>query len=192
VLIQPVEALRQRWERRPHRPRLYTLQVIPGPNRVLEHLDGLQAVVAVPRLGTLTEDLTRLSAPWRGAAQPLTVVRERVTAGQHSATAPATSTHLARLWAHHAVQQRLASAAPGSRDEAVRLATTYHLVTPVSGAVVLETQAQYQEAGLAPVDSAKVPTVPEPAAWMLMVIALGGLAVALVQRRRSQARARDL
>ena len=37
--------------------------------------------------------------------------------------------------------------------DALALAMKYQLVTPISGAVVLETQAQYDAAGLQPVDS---------------------------------------
>ena len=43
------------------------------------------------------------------------------------------------------------------------MAMTYQLVTPVSGAVVLETEAQYAQARLRPIDAATAPAVvPEP------------------------------
>jgi hypothetical protein len=43
--------------------------------------------------------------------------------------------------------------------------------------VVLETQAQFEQAGLEPAPEDSVPTVPEPAAWILLAcaLALGGL-----------------
>jgi hypothetical protein len=75
-----------------------------------------------------------------------------------------------------------------TRGEAVALATQYRLVTPVSGAVVLETQRQYDESRLTPVSQATVPTiptVPEPHEWALMIIACGGL-IWLVWRNRQR------
>jgi hypothetical protein len=62
-------------------------------------------------------------------------------------------------------------------------------VTPVSGAVVLETKAQYAEAGLAPTDGSEgpnVPTVPEPGTWALIL----SLALALLIARRRMLGAR--
>jgi len=53
----------------------------------------------------------------------------------------------------------------------VALAAKYQLVTPVSGAVVLETKQQYDESRLTPVSQATVPTVPEPHEWALILIA---------------------
>jgi len=66
----------------------------------------------------------------------------------------------------------------GNRAAAVALASRYHLVTPVSGAVVLETQQQYDESRLTPVSQAQatVPTVPEPHEWALLLVACAMLA----------------
>jgi hypothetical protein len=44
-------------------------------------------------------------------------------------------------------------------------------VTAISGAVVLETQQQFQQAGLQPAASDTVPTVPEPGVVALMIVA---------------------
>jgi hypothetical protein len=51
----------------------------------------------------------------------------------------------------------------------------HQLVTPVSGAVVLETKAQFQKYGLTPVDPSTVPSVPEPSTLILAAIALVAL-----------------
>ena len=53
-------------------------------------------------------------------------------------------------WAADQVQQFLDL---GNREAAVKLATKYRLVTPVTGAVVLETDEQFEEAGLTPVST---------------------------------------
>ena len=65
------------------------------------------------------------------------------------------------------------------RAECVAFAAAHQLVTPLTGAVVLENQQQYAAAGLTPVDPATVPTVPEPETWLLLftlMLALLGLA----------------
>jgi hypothetical protein len=53
----------------------------------------------------------------------------------------------------------------------VALAQAYQVVTPVSGAVVLETDADYERAGLEPPAAGDVPTVPEPEAYLLLLVA---------------------
>ena len=67
--------------------------------------------------------------------------------------------------------------------EAVELAALYQLVTPVSGAVVLETEEQYQRAGLKPVDAGTVPTIPEPEMIMLMAV-VGAIFLWLFYRQK--------
>jgi hypothetical protein len=57
----------------------------------------------------------------------------------------------------------------------------YQLVTPVSGAVVLETMEQFERFGLEPVDPETTPDIiPEPGVCMLMV----GCVCYFVMRRR--------
>jgi hypothetical protein len=51
----------------------------------------------------------------------------------------------------------------------VKLAGEWQLVTPVSGAVVLENRQQFDEAGLTAVDPLTTPSVvPEPETWALL------------------------
>jgi hypothetical protein len=80
----------------------------------------------------------------------------------------------------------LAENESAAREAALKRAVAYQLVTPISGAVVLEAQKQYQEAGLAPVSSDTVPSVPEPEIWMLiaLLVALAGIVLARQCRRR--------
>jgi hypothetical protein len=68
-------------------------------------------------------------------------------------------------------------------EEATKLATRYRLVTPVSGAVVLETQEQYERAGLEPVEPGTVPTIPEPE-MVLLVAVVGAVLLWLLYRRK--------
>ena len=66
------------------------------------------------------------------------------------------------------------------------MATLYQPVTPVSGAVVLETQQQYAKAGLQPVDAATVPAIPEPSTWVLLGLALLLVGPVFARRRGSR------
>ena len=85
------------------------------------------------------------------------------------------SDHIARLWASDRVLELMRASPTANRADAVALASQYRLVTPVSGAVVLETKQQFDESRLTPVSQATVPTVPEPHEWALLFIACAGL-----------------
>lgn len=184
ILLGTADELVQRWERRPDGPILYDVQAQHGPNRIIEKLDGIQAVESVPRLGNLGSDLERLFSSWVDA--PLPLRRERLEQDCVPTTIPGTptSSHLARLWARDEVLRLLAEK---KRDDAIKLAAAYHLVTPATGAVALETQQQYQQAGLQPVDANSVPTIPEPETWALMIV-VGIVLTWAVYRRKSRCR----
>lgn len=194
LLLAPAEALRQRIERRPGGPVIHTYAAVGGENRLLARLADLPALQAVPRLSAGQAELTEFLASADGAHQRLVAVRERqVRAGATKAAAPPegveTSDHLARLWAHDRIDAlaRGRAGAPASaadRQEALALASRYHLVTPVSGAVVLETKAQYRDAGLNPAEPGQVPTVPEPETWALLALVAAVLVMAVIGRRR--------
>ncbi|MGE3309218.1 MAG: VIT domain-containing protein [Limisphaerales bacterium] len=182
VLLRPVETLRQRFERQRggRGARLWDLSVRPGPNRVLEKLDGLEAVGTVPRLGSVGSDLTRWMAVLEGRETRWELAREWIE-GDPEGIPPSAglqaSSHVTRLWALGEVK-RLGRG--GAAARAAQLAARHQLVTPYSGAVVLETQEQYERSGLQPVDPATVPVVPEPGAvWILAA----GLVVLLARRR---------
>lgn len=195
VVMENPDQLRQRWDRRPDGPALYDVQVSPGPNRVLSRLDRVPNVKAVPRLGTLNEDLTGFFSLLRPGATILEARRERLAPDQAPDTKgmKKTSDHLVRLWAGGEISGLVAKGKPDAIEEAVRLASTYHLVTPVSGAVVLETAKDFEREGLTPADTAQaadkmtVPTVPEPETWMLMGILAAAFLWAVRQRRTAWA-----
>jgi hypothetical protein len=192
VLLGSTAGLQQLCERRPDGPRIVSLAVEAGPDRVLAELDGCALLAVAAGSGDLTADLRGLlaGAPLDGGA--LAAVRERgagngdelAAAGSHE-----TSAHLVRLWARDEVE-RLRSPASGGSDgdltAATALAVRHQLVTPVSGAVVLETAAQYDEAGLAPGDPARIPTVPEPATWLLIAVAALLTLVTVAAQRRGR------
>ncbi|MEO7653920.1 MAG: VIT domain-containing protein, partial [Bryobacteraceae bacterium] len=186
VLFSPPETLRQLWQRRPGASRVYAVQAWPGSSKVLAELEDAGAIQSVPRAASLRADLAALFARLVNPSTEEVPVRERVVYKNEAPAewGPRTSSHLARLWAFDEVGRGLERHAPGSQEEAAALAAKYQLVTAVSGAVVLESQRQYQEAGLDPANPGSVPTVPEPEEWMLLAVVSVLLTIALYRRRR--------
>lgn len=172
ILLHPVEELRQRWERRPEGATLYAVQVENGPDRVEEGLDGIRAIESVPRMGRLQADLERLFGRLAGQRRLVEFVRTSEKYGQHLdiPNVKETSAHLSKLWANDEVGRLIANQGKGETDKAIQLAVQYQLVTPISGAVVLETEEQYRQAGLQPVNPGTVPTIPEPEMVMLLAV----------------------
>jgi hypothetical protein len=178
--------IRQRWERRPDGPGLFELQAITGVNKIVESLDGFNQARSLPRTGLVSDDLKMLFDRWQGNIPAFEISRNRVDpADRPTDEAKETSGHLARLWAYDQINSMIQQKGPDYLEQAVTTATSYQLVTPVSGAVVLETQQQYKRAGLQPVDPATVPTIPEPEVWALLIIAAIALAWVVFRERLS-------
>jgi hypothetical protein len=191
VLLASPEPLRQRIERRRDGPPIYTFAATGGENLVLAALGDVAGVHTVARLPAGGDDLEQFLRTLDGSGARIVAERVRDTGTPAPASATQTSDHLARLWAHDRIAELTLGAAgkpptPPQRQEALALASRYHLVTPVSGAVVLEAKAQYDEAGLSPADGSQVPTVPEPGTWALIL----SLALALLLARRRMLGAR--
>jgi hypothetical protein len=153
---------------------------VAAPDRATEGLPESPLWRRMPRVESLEDDLVRLLGEV-SARRPVRVwnrVRTTSDPGSVSDAGPA-SRHLVRLWARDAVTRLLEER---KRDEAVALAAKWQLVTPVSGAVVLETKEQYDRHGLAAVDPATAPgVVPEPETWALL---LAGATLVLWQAGR--------
>jgi hypothetical protein len=187
----PVAELRRVIERRADGPVLYTVQAANGADRIEEGLDGVASVKAVPRLGRLQSDLERLFTQLSGQSRALELVRtsEKVADTTASPSGKETSAHLARLWANDEVARLMTSPEKDASERAVQVAAQYQLVTPVSGAVVLETAQQYERAGLQPVEAGTVPTIPEPETVLLVAVA-AAILLFTFWRQRAQRRAR--
>ena len=176
-ILSTLSPLEQRMERSAsHAPRLYLDPLAAGPNRVAEKLDSVRPL---RNLRALT--LPGWMQSWGGKVPVLSFKREAIPISEVPADATRADRHVARLWAHGEVQRLVEEKA---RAEAQKLAVAGQLVTPVTGAVVLETQAQFERHGLNPVDPATVPVVPEPGSAALL---LGGL-MCLTLRRFRQGR----
>jgi hypothetical protein len=183
VLIDGAESLQQRFERRRSSPRLVDVQTRPGPNRLAEKFDGVAAWTCAARSGTLAEDLAELWSRWSNGGPILTMLRLRLEGDQMHDVLPlseAAGKQVERLWANEEVRRLMADR---KVSQAVDLSAAHQIVTPVSGAVVLETKEQYARAGLQPAEAATVPAVPEPATWLLVIVG-GGLLLVVRWRRR--------
>ena len=176
IELSSASALCQRWERRPGSVRMFDAQMAPGANVIARKLDGIPQIESC-------RDLKALFRAWGGRQTTWRFRRRRVAKGEASdvvSEGKQTSAHLARLWAY---EQVLQDAPKGHLDAAIELAASYHLVTPVTGAVVLETQKQFEDAGLEPAEADSVPSIPEPEMVLLMVVAAIALLWAWWRRR---------
>ena len=153
-------------------PNVVLYSVEPGPNELLPDAPWGWAARSLPRTGSPEADLSSYLARTLGQAPTLAIRRQQTQVPEGIAKG---SDHIARLWASDRVLELMRADPTGNRAAAVALATQYRLVTPVSGAVVLETKQQYDESRLTPVSQATVPTVPEPHEWALLLIACAAL-----------------
>jgi Vault protein inter-alpha-trypsin domain len=183
VGLSKSEQLMQLLERGSVHPVIHEVEAIAGPNRLGESIFRLGCLKRAPEMSRLSDNLvafihvlhTAHDEPfwsWKRAEKEDGLSGKKVW------------DQLARYWAALAAED--ASLLP---DEAKRASTaaTYQMVTPVSGAVVLETQAQYDQNGLNPVDPSatpQIPSIPEPSSSIMIVIAA---AASMLRRKRPEA-----
>lgn len=158
-------------------PRLVRYQADPGPALTASGQPWFETARFVASTASPERDLSRLLGDVAQGGPAWRVTR---TAGP--ADAPSGSIHIARLWAAEEATRALAGK-PADRTEAILLARRLNVVTAVSGAVVLATDAEYKENGLAVPDADDVPTIPEPHEWALLAI-VAGVLLWLWRRRR--------
>jgi hypothetical protein len=182
VGLSQSEAIGQLLERGTVKPVIYEVEAVTGPNRLAEAIyrsGSLRRGPALlePRknlaqfLKTLRMERREPSWNWKRAASADGLAGEKVW------------DQLARFWAAHVVEDPAVVMTDAARAE---LAARYQVVTPFSGAVVLETQQQYADHGLTPADgdaTPHIPSVPEPSSSLLVMLAA---AAALMRRRRAR------
>ena len=171
-----VAELEQSLDRSTRLPLIELLPVAPGPNKLLQHPRLFQAARTLAWSGDVRADVAAALDDFFDRSQRWTVSR----APGAAAGLIKGSQHVEKLWARDAIDSLLAQG-PEKLEAASQLAEQFRLVTPASGAVVLETNADYIRAGLAPPDAASVPTIPEPSEWALLIVAC--LAFAWAARR---------
>jgi hypothetical protein len=171
--------LEQMLERRTELPGLIRYQAEPGPAFTISGSPWFETARAVAPGGDPAADLAALLAE-QGGGPRWQIERRRVPAAVGAERSP----HIARLWAAGELAAA-AGAKDKAREEAIALAHRLNIVTPVSGAVVLETDREYGANGLPVPDPSDVPTVPEPGTWALLAIG-AALLVWFARRRRWQ------
>ena len=190
--LHSAEDLKQRWQRGPHGPSLYSVQIKSGSDVVLKTLDGIDEVKSVARTRELHADLGRLFQRLTARMTTLEWVRtsKKVESLPDPSEAIETSNHLARLWANDEVARILAAGDESLNEAATMLAARYQLVTPMTDAVVLDTAEQYRVVDLTPVEKGTVPVVSEPEMFekLTVVVILTVLLSWLIYRSRRLAR----
>lgn len=182
------------WNRDASNVKLYSVQFDSGPSVAAKEMEKSVWFERIPGFGDPEDQVRRLVAVLRGGPQAPAFERECVDVPAAGRAGLETSSHVARLWAYERVLALVAAEDGHAREAALRLASAYRLVTPVSGAVVLETREQYSAAGLDPADSESVPhtgAVPEPETWALLAVGMAVMALANMKTlRRVPRRAR--
>ena len=131
--------MQSRLQRKTSTPWLYDLQVATGPNEFLAGLEPNANFISVPRLGTVSDDIAQLVASW--SASPSSNRRFDVWKATESDGKPNLNGQklvgqfpaIAELYGY---QRLLDSYASTNQAPALVLAEKYHLVSPVSSAVV--------------------------------------------------------
>jgi hypothetical protein len=185
--MMSADDLCRRLERAPAGKRFYAVQFVPGTARLRgtrrrAHLYTLRR----PTCGGASQSLGRLFSEWSEGRTAWRIERRRAAAGAGGAVDARAGDNLVRQWAAEEVGRLLVSGQAERREAARELALAWSLVTPVSSAVVLETQQQYQQAGLEPVKGSSVPPVPEPSFWISLCVAAAVFAVWQPRQRRRQ------
>ncbi len=153
--------------------RLFHIQPEHGKNLLIEALNMNFPEITADRL---KDEFGSFGKEFR-----FEYLREKVSRSGNFSSETQTSYHLAKLWAYQEILRLYESK---ETDKALALAKQYRLVTPVSGAVVLETNQQYEQNIREGSEAVETPdeisihdriisnSVPEPATLWLMAAAI--------------------
>ena len=180
VMLRPATPLVQ-WLERGAKVDIYDVAMATGANRLAGELGTVAGLRTVPYTSAVPDGLKGLFTRLAGQTNEYRLERIRIEGAPPAG--PKASSHLARLWAAGRVTALARTGKPADRKEAVNMAAAYQLVTPVSGAVVLENQQQYKDSNLQPADPESVPNLPEPATWILLLTGVPWL-LWMIWRRR--------
>ena len=153
-------------------PCLLSFQTLSGPNRIEEKLShhGLVRLIALYGLPTDSSFKDVFSKLLYPTARDRELVFSLVSNGGEEDASDFGSSHVVRLALAGDVVRKLSEGARELDDEA-KTALKLRLITPLSGAVVLENQEQYANHDLNPTAYARnVPTIPEPEEWAILTV----------------------
>lgn len=143
-------------------PEFYNLPLTDGFKHAGQTFESFWKMTRIPRVSNnAADDLEHFILTQTSNTSQPALTFSKVQDLNNLLGSNKTSDHLVRLWANEEVGKLIYGLEP-NKKAAQRLAIKSRLVTPVSGAVVLETQEQYDRANLKPGDPNHVPTVPEP------------------------------
>ena len=173
------DALEQWERRRPGAIRFLDVAVKSGPNCLMEKHGGRLGLERVPVVGSLNDTLGYVARHLRAGDV------ERSFALGEAGEGVEVSGHLVRLAVAKDVWKAAESSRQAERDRFAEMASAVRVITPLSGAVVLERQEQYERHGLDPERHYEaVPSVPEPEEWALSIVAVLVVLVMFHQRRK--------
>ncbi|MDR1915968.1 MAG: hypothetical protein LBQ58_05280 [Synergistaceae bacterium] len=194
VEIADISRLEQRERRRrgdgeTGSPVILSLQMIPGPNRIEERMPR---VTRLPEFYGMPPE-ERLSVALANSQYPRLAERELIFSVDSGDTqsisadigASQGSPHIARIAFAEDVARKLHAGADSSAlENEILTAVNLRLVTPVTGAVVLENAEQFAAHDLNPAAGIEsVPTIPEPEEWALLMISLAFLLIMYMRGR---------
>lgn len=190
-LLQSPNTLIQYFNRKQSGTTIYDIEAKPGANKLLSALPATIPLITIPFRSDLKNEIQQLLLVLTGKKPRVKLERQRLQGSFNTNNAHSTSDHLIRLWANEQIYRLLRANTTQSRKQAMLLASQYRLVTPLSGAIVLETAQQYQRFKLrqpnTPVSGQiSVPTIPEPETWALIILTLISLGCLVILRRRQQ------
>jgi hypothetical protein len=164
-----------------HQVPVYSIQLAPGAHRLAEKLYRHVDLRSAPRLVDPAVDLpAALGALQAGSSQPVPIFSRQT---EPPGSGVKVSDQLARFAVYCETLSTYCKELKVPPQQ-VATAARHQVVTPVTGAVVLETRDQYAQNGLDQVDPAsapKVPIIPEPGTALLVIAAA---AMGLRRRRR--------
>jgi len=142
-----------------HQPLLYDMQVVSGPNEILNGVDATQALVRVSRSGSLSTDIARLFRSFvNGNAKPeYNIEKSEGLPQAELADSPEAKQNLSKIWG----LQRILLIGNSHEPSCLKLAEMYQIVSPFSSAVVIDETPVVAQAATA------VPIKTEPAGGLL-------------------------
>lgn len=173
------ESISQLLERSFHKPKILTVDLGGGINRVLENLSSEIRIHGQARPAEANE--LNASIQHLLQAKKTTETWTAIQAEDIPENATKVWDQLARWRVWREIQ-----AAKHSKD-LIQRASAYQLVTSVSGAVVLETKAQYKEFDLTQAELSTVPSIPAtPEPSTILMLTLGATSILFRRKRKSR------